>query len=101
VSLLYTHNGEQCLREQIENVLQQSRTPECVLILDDGSNDHSVAIAESFAKSDERIRFIRDETNLGYVRTFVLYFKWLWFPDGNLYDFVGGASMLRPDSDGL
>jgi teichuronic acid biosynthesis glycosyltransferase TuaG len=70
VSLLYTHNGEQCLREQIENVLQQSRTPECVLILDDGSNDHSVAIAESFAKSDERIRFIRDETNLGYVRTF-------------------------------
>lgn len=68
--VLCTYNGEHYLREQVESVLQQSRPPECVLILDDASKDRTVAIAKSFAKSDGRIRLIRNKTNLGYVRNF-------------------------------
>lgn len=68
--VLCTYNGEQYLRQQLESILAQTRPPEQILILDDRSNDRTVAIAKRFASNDKRIRLIQNETNLGFIRNF-------------------------------
>ena len=68
--VLCTYNGEKYLCEQLESILGQTRPPEKILILDDGSHDRTVEIAEGFAKKDHRISLIKNELNLGYARNF-------------------------------
>ncbi len=58
-------NAQQDLREAIESVLQQSFVNFELLIIDDGSTDHSVQIIRSF--DDSRIRLISQGQNLGLV----------------------------------
>jgi len=61
------YNGERFLKESIECVLNQSYRHLEVLIVDDQSTDSSLAIAEDFKKSDDRIRIIKNDVNLGLV----------------------------------
>lgn len=68
--VLCTYNGEKYLRQQLESILAQTRPPEQILILDDCSNDGTVAIIKDYAKIDQRIRLIQNEINLGYTRNF-------------------------------
>ncbi len=68
--VLCTYNGEKYLRQQLESILTQTRPPEQILILDDCSKDRTVAIAQSFAKDDKRIRLIQNVTNLGFILNF-------------------------------
>ena len=42
------HNGEHYLREALESALGQTRAPDEILLLDDGSTDKSAEIARSF-----------------------------------------------------
>lgn len=65
--LLPVYNGEQFLRPSIESILNQSYGDFEVLILDDGSRDGSLDVVAGFA--DPRIRVIRNERNLGLIRT--------------------------------
>ena len=55
--LMPVYNGERFLKEAIEGVLNQSYKDFEFLILDDGSVDNSIKIAESF--SDLRIKIIK------------------------------------------
>lgn len=55
--LMSVYDGEKFLREAIESVLDQTFKDFELLIVDDGSTDSSIKIAESFA--DQRIRIIR------------------------------------------
>lgn len=61
--LTAVYNGLPYLRESIESTLRQSYSNFEYLIIDDGSTDGSIDCIESYA--DPRIRFVRNEKNLG------------------------------------
>lgn len=61
--LMPVYNAERYLREAIDSILAQSFKPFEFLIIDDGSTDRSASIIASY--DDSRIRFHRNETNLG------------------------------------
>ena len=66
VSVLMTvYNREAFLAEAIESVLAQRHADFELLIVDDGSSDHSVAIAREYERADARVRVTRNERNLG------------------------------------
>ena len=57
------YNAEKYLALAIESVLQQTYTNWELLLLDDGSTDNSLSIAESYAQKDSRIKVISDGKN--------------------------------------
>lgn len=63
-----TYNGAAYLREQIDSILEELRDDDEIVIVDDASTDGTVSIVAEYA--DPRIRLVRNERNLGYVRTF-------------------------------
>jgi glycosyltransferase involved in cell wall biosynthesis len=66
VSVLMTSfNKEQFIASAIESVLASSHTDFELLIVDDGSTDQSVAIANNYAAIDTRVHVYVNEINLG------------------------------------
>ena len=67
--LTCVYNGMPFLKEAIDSVLNQTYSDFEYLIIDDASTDRNVAkFIESY--DDERIRFIKNEENLGVSKTF-------------------------------
>ena len=65
------YNGERYVREQIVSILAQSKKPDQIIMIDDGSLDHSTAIIDEFVRqAPGRISLIRNEQNIGVKRTF-------------------------------
>jgi glycosyltransferase involved in cell wall biosynthesis len=77
-------NGEPFLSETLDSILGQSFTDFELLISDNASTDGTEEICRTNAKSDKRIRYFRNQQNVGaaenYNRVFHLasgkYFKW-------------------------
>jgi glycosyltransferase involved in cell wall biosynthesis len=65
--LMPVYNGERYLREAIESVLKQTFQDFEFLIINDGSQDDSDMIIQSF--HDKRIRYLINEKNLGLPKT--------------------------------
>lgn len=65
--LMPVYNASVFLREAIDSILCQSFKPYEFLIIDDGSTDDSAEIISSY--TDPRIRFIRNEKNIGITST--------------------------------
>jgi glycosyltransferase involved in cell wall biosynthesis len=63
-----TYNGEAYVSEQIESILPQLGEGDELVVVDDASSDGTVAIVRAI--DDARIRLIRLERNVGYVRAF-------------------------------
>jgi glycosyltransferase involved in cell wall biosynthesis len=61
------YNHAAYLRQAIEAVVSQSRTPDEYIILDDASTDNSLEIIDSYAVRYPFIRVIRQPKNLGVV----------------------------------
>lgn len=61
-------NGADFIGEQIASILPQLGEEDEFVVVDDASNDNTVAIIEDFR--DERIRVVRHERNRGVIRTF-------------------------------
>lgn len=61
-------NGAAFLSESLESVISQSYQFLDIIIVDDGSSDSSLTIAEDYAKKDDRIRVIKNPRNLGLVQ---------------------------------
>ncbi|GJH39754.1 hypothetical protein RCZ04_03040 [Capnocytophaga sp. HP1101] len=57
------YNAEKYLALAIESVLSQTYTAWELLLLDDGSTDASLSIAQSYAQKDSRIRVLSDSKN--------------------------------------
>jgi glycosyltransferase involved in cell wall biosynthesis len=66
VSVLMTaFNREKFIREAIESVLASSYRNFELIIVDDGSSDATVSVAESYAATDSRVKVFINEQNLG------------------------------------
>lgn len=65
--LIPVYNGEKFLAEAIESILGQTFTDFELLIIDDGSTDSTPRVISAF--NDPRIRFERNQQNLGLSET--------------------------------
>jgi glycosyltransferase involved in cell wall biosynthesis len=93
---LPVYNGERYLRFAIDSLLEQDYIDFELIISDNASTDATQAICEEFADKDPRVRYYRNQTNLGasgnYDRVFELargeLFKWAAHDDVHLPGFL-------------
>ncbi len=98
---LPVYNGEATLAMAIEALLSQTVSDLELIISDNASTDGTEAICRDFAARDTRVRYFRQQANLGSVANFgfVLelaageYFMWAAHDDLKSPDFV--AACLR------
>ena len=65
--VMKVYNGEQYLCQAIDSILNQTFRDFELLIIDDGSTDHSVEKIRNY--EDQRIRFLQNERNMGLCIT--------------------------------
>jgi glycosyltransferase involved in cell wall biosynthesis len=65
---LAAHDGAEFLGEQVRSILDQLGPSDELVVVDDASSDGTVSVLESFG--DPRIALHRNQSNVGYVRTF-------------------------------
>lgn len=78
------YNGEQLLRESLDSILSQTFADFELLISDNGSTDGTEEICKEYTARDRRIRYYRNQHNLGAAWNFNRvvelstgeYFKW-------------------------
>ena len=61
-------NGENYLAEAVESILAQTFTDFELIICDNASTDRTEEIARGFAAADDRVRYHRNESNIGGSR---------------------------------
>jgi glycosyltransferase involved in cell wall biosynthesis len=82
---LAVYNGQRFIRETLDSLLAQTFGDFELIISDNASTDKTQQICAEYATKDKRIRYYRNEINLGadrnFNRTFELsqgkYFKWV------------------------
>jgi glycosyltransferase involved in cell wall biosynthesis len=62
---LAVYNGEEFLAEAIDSILAQTFTDFELIISDNASTDRTAEIAKEYAARDPRIRYSRNDTNIG------------------------------------
>ncbi len=67
--ILPTYNGSKRIEMAIQSVLDQKYSNWELLVLDDGSQDNTAFIVDTFVKQDTRIKYIKNEVNLGIQKT--------------------------------
>ena len=86
---LPVYNGARFLREALDSILAQTLKDFELIISDNASTDKTKIICQKYVEKDQRIRYYRNEKNLGaaknYNRVFDLadgkYFMWLAHDD--------------------
>ncbi len=69
------YNGEKELFRALESCINQTYKNIEIVISDDGSKDKTEKIALDYASKDKRIKYFKNETNLGAVKNFLNAFK--------------------------
>lgn len=67
--IMPAYNAARFIEEAIMSVVNQTFTDWELLVIDDGSKDETVRLAEKFAQNDERIKVFCNEKNMGVART--------------------------------
>jgi glycosyltransferase involved in cell wall biosynthesis len=78
------YNGEKLMRETLDSLLAQTFEDFEIIICDNASEDGTQEICREYAARDARVRYYRNESNIGaapnYNKTFAMargdYFKW-------------------------
>lgn len=63
--ILPTYNRAHCMERAVDSVLRQTYSQWELLVIDDGSTDHTEEIMAAYAASDDRIRYNRLACNKG------------------------------------
>src|SRR3982751_6015938 len=82
-------NAQRYLREAIESLLGQTMGDFELILSDNASTDSTAEICQAFVCRDSRVKYFRNETNLGVVANFNLaftrargrLFKWAAYDD--------------------
>ncbi|MDZ7958057.1 MAG: glycosyltransferase family 2 protein [Aulosira sp. DedQUE10] len=93
---LPVYNGEKFIRESIDSILAQTFQDFELIISDNASTDSTEEICRAYAAQDQRIRYYRNQTNIGCARNFNRvfelstgeYFKWAAHDDLHAPDFL-------------
>ena len=93
---LPVYNGERFLKAALDSILGQSYGDFELIISDNASTDGTEQICRSYMARDQRIRYHRNETNIGAARNFNQvyrlstgkYFKWAAYDDTCAPDFL-------------
>ena len=81
---LFVYNGERFIEDALESIVNQTFTDFELIVSDNASTDRTGGIAKAYAKRDDRIRYYRNEKNMGagwnaqrvYQLATGKYFKW-------------------------
>ena len=81
---LFVYNGERFIEEALLSILNQTLTDFELIISDNASTDRTGEIVQAYAKRDDRIRYYRNEKNIGagwnarrvYELATGKYFRW-------------------------
>lgn len=90
------HNSEKFIRRALDGLLSQTYSDFEIIISDNASTDFTPKICEEYIKKDKRIRYFRQEQDMGGHRNFMFvlqqakckYFKWVASDDIYLPDFL-------------
>ena len=93
---LPVYNGEKFLKEAIDSLLAQTFEDFELIISDNASTDKTEEICRAYAEKDQRIRYYRNDKNIGCARNFDRvfklssgeYFKWAAYDDLHAPDFI-------------
>lgn len=93
---LPVYNGEKFIKEAIDSLLAQTFEDFELIISDNASTDKTEEICRAYAAKDQRIRYYRNEKNIGCARNFNRvfelssgeYFKWAAHDDLHACDFL-------------
>jgi glycosyltransferase involved in cell wall biosynthesis len=93
---LPVYNGEKFLKSALDSLLSQTFADFELIISDNASTDQTEAICRAYAAQDQRIRYYRNQINLGCARNFNRvfdlsvgeYFKWAAYDDLHAPDFL-------------
>jgi glycosyltransferase involved in cell wall biosynthesis len=111
--VMATYNGERFIEAQIKSILSQTYRNLEIIVVDDGSTDHTYTILETYAAKDKRIKLFRNDANLGYVKNFEKGLSLaggsyvapsdhddIWFPEkiATLVSVIGEATIVYADS---
>jgi len=90
---LPVYNGEKIIRQRIESILSQTFNNFELIISDNHSSDKTAQICKEFLKRDNRIKYFRQDKNIGILQNFLFvlekadkeYFVWaavddIWEP---------------------
>lgn len=67
--IIPSYNREAFVSESIESVLKQTYTDWEIIIIDDASTDKTGEMVRVYTKGDPRIKYFRNERNLGIAKT--------------------------------
>ena len=90
-----TYNHEKYLADCIESVLSQTYTNWEMIILNDGSTDHTAGIAAAYRDSDSRIKLVNQE-NVGIFRLSETYNKGVEMAKGTYIAILEGDDCWAP-----
>lgn len=65
--VMATHNGQKCVKKQIETIKSQITKRDEVIIIDDCSNDDTVKILNNLIQDNQLIEWVLEENNLRYT----------------------------------
>lgn len=93
---LPVYNGEKFISAALDSLLAQTFTDFELIISDNASTDKTEEICRAYAAQDQRIRYYRNDTNIGCARNFNRvfdlsvgeYFKWAAHDDLHAPDFL-------------
>lgn len=63
--IIPTYNRAQALKRALESVIKQTHTNLEIIIVDDNSNDNTMALVNDFIEKDKRIIFLKNDRNKG------------------------------------